>query len=542
MNSQLEKLWRHYEWPELWELVKSGQEESSLAMRATLLACWWQENALAKQNLKQLPVLAACRNPWTIFCIALTSLCIGETKNYLSATAQLKRLKAPPWITQWLEIEYSGRSRQFSIQAKQVGKLLANGHYWACIPAIQTLNQKNIKPEFLATALAALPEEALADPLVGFLHRVLLGKQNPACILQLENNDNSRLTEVEIMLGANALYEAGEIKKAHEKFAGLNNKTFFPKYISRRWMYMVLSHPDLRKECIKVSQSIKALSLADPRFSKELAALSLIQLWADANYADAYQIVKDNYDYLSMPQQPDDRAGQIFFKLILSLCMFWQHHRALYELPNQPVVPLYVIGESHSLVPANAHFLWLSRPHAGKSCFVAGVKMHHLAGKTNNPQKACIAAQIAQIPTGADVMFTIGEIDCRPDEGIWPAAKKQRVAVDVLIKSTVQGYLDWLQHQINGKAFGSIAIQGIPASNHELEKRLSASEHNGYLKMVGQVNAALAAGAREKGWNFLDVYSATVAENGRSHGQLHLDTIHLKPLFYADAERWLTSA
>ena len=57
--------------------------------------------------------------------------------------------------------------------------------------------------------------------------------------------------------------------------------------------------------------------------------------------------------------------------------------------------------------------------------------------------------------------------------------------------------------------------------------------------MIRLVNKLLCSGAKERGWNFLDVYSATTTDTGISNKKWHLDAHHLKPVFYAQVEEWL---
>jgi len=57
--------------------------------------------------------------------------------------------------------------------------------------------------------------------------------------------------------------------------------------------------------------------------------------------------------------------------------------------------------------------------------------------------------------------------------------------------------------------------------------------------MVREVNEQLKQGALSKGWGFLDIYAATVGDDGRSNEKWHLDGWHLQPAFYARAKDWL---
>ena len=60
--------------------------------------------------------------------------------------------------------------------------------------------------------------------------------------------------------------------------------------------------------------------------------------------------------------------------------------------------------------------------------------------------------------------------------------------------------------------------------------------------MIRDVNGELKLGAFQRGWSFLDVYSATTTEEGLGNGDWHLDAYHLKPVFYTQAEKWLLTS
>jgi len=57
--------------------------------------------------------------------------------------------------------------------------------------------------------------------------------------------------------------------------------------------------------------------------------------------------------------------------------------------------------------------------------------------------------------------------------------------------------------------------------------------------MIRKVNTKLQELTLSHGWNFLDVYSATLGDDGKSNNKYHIDTIHLKPSFYQEADKWL---
>ncbi len=57
--------------------------------------------------------------------------------------------------------------------------------------------------------------------------------------------------------------------------------------------------------------------------------------------------------------------------------------------------------------------------------------------------------------------------------------------------------------------------------------------------MFVKINNLLKELTLKQGWNFLDIYSATVGEDKRGNKEWHIDGIHLQPLIYTQADKWL---
>ncbi|MBC5765168.1 tetratricopeptide repeat protein [Ramlibacter albus] len=245
-----------------------------------------------------------------------------------------------------------------------------------------------------------------------------------------------------------------------------------------------------------------------------LAALAITGCWILRDAQGAAQL----FNAFQAQVSEADRALREFFWVSARLFDNMQREPALY--PAGDFAPLYVIGESHSLVPAHAVFPWVDGPVRAQPRLVQGVKMHHLGSKALNQWQAAIRAQLESVPADAQVLFTIGEIDCRPDEGIWKAHKAGKGALAYLVKNTVAGYVEWVAANVGAR---KVTLQGVP------EPRRSPDD--AFLAMVADVNARLREACAARGWNFLDVHAATAG----AQGKWHLDDFHLKPAFYANA-------
>ena len=139
---------------------------------------------------------------------------------------------------------------------------------------------------------------------------------------------------------------------------------------------------------------------------------------------------------------------------------------------------------------------------------------------------------INTIPPKTAVLFTIGEIDCRLNEGILRHLARNSAAVqENVIESTVVGYLNFLATTCGDL---DATVCGVPAINIPLElvgqqdaERLSA--------LIVKFNQVLQKQALSRNMGFLDVFALTNRGGGFSTGEYHLGRYHLAPSAIATA-------
>jgi hypothetical protein len=279
----------------------------------------------------------------------------------------------------------------------------------------------------------------------------------------------------------------------------------------------------------------------DLRQASEMASYLIIRYWMEGDLLSAHQLLQKYHTFQSMEEHKDDRAAQIFMRYAVYLCVSWQHNRQFYNQPTPPDL-LFVLGESHSLTSSNIIFSWQGKLHKATTCFMMGIKMWHLADPQMTRYKLLLQDHLESLQDNVPLLFTVGEIDCRPDEGIWKTHKKTGRKLQGLITKTVNGYLDYLQNTLSNRVWSSITISGVPAPAYSLDGKRDTGDKDGFLNMIAEVNRQLKEGALERGFNFLDVYAATVNEEGTSNQAWHLDGWHLQPVFYTQAEEWLLTS
>ena len=271
-----------------------------------------------------------------------------------------------------------------------------------------------------------------------------------------------------------------------------------------------------------------------------LASLLMICDWIEGRREDVLMLSQKYKDALERERgQSSARNLLIFYDYLSRLAEFAKLNPGHYvsQIPGERT--LQVIGESHSLALSGLGIEWYGDKVQAQSRFVTGIKMFHLSTPGDNHYKQALSHQIRDLGKGAHVLVCIGEIDCRPNEGIWRYASKSRVPISEVASRTVEGYCDWLAGALCKLSPKTVTIQGVPAPNYSLSK-MTGDERSEFLEMIISVNRLLEKSALKNGWSFLNVFEATADGTGISHGCWHIDKYHLKPGFYGpEVSKWI---
>jgi tetratricopeptide (TPR) repeat protein len=284
------------------------------------------------------------------------------------------------------------------------------------------------------------------------------------------------------------------------------------------------------------NRTLSALA-ADPGLGEKgqiAASHILICYWLLGRLDQGYEAARQFGCLAQVVGKGGRENAETYLRYVSALFALAQRLPSSYSNPVG-AADLHVIGESHSLVPANAQFNWGEEGCVGRPVFMMGVKMFHLTRNSTNHRRDLLEKQFVRLPAGSRILMTVGEIDCRIDEGIWHAHKTKGIAIRELVEATVSRYLDWIEQCVAPLAPKSMTIQGIPAPAYPLDPLQSLDERSAFIDMIRTVNALLMSGAAARGWWFLDVYAATANDEGTSNHVWHLDSHHLTPAFYIDA-------
>lgn len=189
---------------------------------------------------------------------------------------------------------------------------------------------------------------------------------------------------------------------------------------------------------------------------------------------------------------------------------------------------LHVLGDSHTL---STHGMVVRHEEQDMQCvaeWIAGCKQWHLASSEPNKYKHKFEKVMARLPLESSVLLSIGEIDCRPDEGMLKVWEKHpEKSLDEIVQSTVDSYLAYVA--ATSLQYGhKMIVGGVPRSNIPSDS-LAPDMARQLAHLIQIFNDALKEQALAAGMSFLDVHALTDRGDGSAASVWHLDEIHLKP-------------
>lgn len=254
-----------------------------------------------------------------------------------------------------------------------------------------------------------------------------------------------------------------------------------------------------------------------------------LQAWITGNLARCAEYLQASISiqYLN-PEDIYEKSRLAFYCLLKKLTDYRTKSPHLYSAENFP--PAYMLGDSHCLSFANLPVHIDKNPFTVMARLVMGCKAYHLSQKEHNQYKEELLRNIADIPDGSTVILSFGEIDCRTNEGIYPAWMKkfQHLSIEKMVRDVAESYFNFISAVTKGRRF-RLMLLGVPAPMRSTVSILTAEEIPTYVFIPRLWNEYLQHATLQNGWTFLDNYALTCDEQGFSHGRYHIDDHHLYP-------------
>ena len=181
------------------------------------------------------------------------------------------------------------------------------------------------------------------------------------------------------------------------------------------------------------------------------------------------------------------------------------------------------IGDSHVLAPANLIQPFGRDLYQVRSHYVPGVKLWHVLQEPPPKYRIGMEKTVAATTPDAFAVFSVGEIDCRPNAGFYNAIRRDDYALTV-IPALVERYLDRLEVW-RAQGLARVGIWGIPAPREDVLEQAGADKAL-VRDIVATVSDTLKQGAASRGFVYFDLHALTQCD-GFATGDHHIDHAHV---------------
>ncbi len=538
-----ENLIKSFQWHKLWLILYQKdvqeltiEEKSILAM---LLSSFWLERKLAYQLLESIE--SKHLSPIGCFARTYAYMALGDEKKTHECMQNITNVlcgKRRHWTKDWLIIEILGRTKQFQKQYKYIKKSFRKGldKDLCKIAILKSLDYKGANLQYAKRWFKENCENT--TPLDKSLY----------CFLFSDNNTKYLDGDPEYFLFyfSQTKMKKGDVLGAIEGFDLLSRNKFLSHKSCHQWLSLCLSSPQGFEFLEKRVEFVLSLLPKNSQIEKSILHVLLIKAYINLNSKMVYKLLQNCKSFYQQENTKDMekfKIQKIFFLYILQLYhILGQNQKKLLPRKSSIRSEIYTLGDSHSLALSNINLYLFDKLNIGRTLFVMGVKMFHFLSE-DNPYSWCVFEHLKKIneTKNSQLMFTIGEIDTRPTEGIWQNSFHKGIHYKEVVDRTVDGYIARLKQALPIMKVLSVIIQGIPAPGYQLEGDKNPGDKHQFLEMVQYTNKRMKIKSLEAGLYFLDVYSATVGTDFRSNGHWHIDGYHLTPMFYTEADKWLIS-
>ncbi|ABD81461.1 tetratricopeptide repeat protein [Saccharophagus degradans] len=264
--------------------------------------------------------------------------------------------------------------------------------------------------------------------------------------------------------------------------------------------------------------------------------------WIDNDIAACEKYLETTIDYSTKPYSPKQNKFIVgYSQFLLALIENYKLAPIPYLETDAALAPISIAGDSHSLTYANLTIQIENELYRGAPKLMTGCKAWHLANEAENEYKFQFKKLITKQAENSTLLVSLGEIDCRSDEGILVAFKKSAKNKNLSINFKDSKTLAALTNQIRDLTeqyckyvSEACATKNIQAYLFNVPAPLKANLDEQALYelqvLIASYNQSLSESATGfKNISIIDLYSVTNDLNGFSSGKYHIDQVHLSP-------------
>lgn len=279
---------------------------------------------------------------------------------------------------------------------------------------------------------------------------------------------------------------------------------------------------------------IQQLNLAaQPPFKQATVAVGLMITHWLRGEAAACADAKNGLEMVLpvLAKHPDlaDETDKTNFKVMFAFLNMFKALSATLppaRVPNMPLI--YAVGDSHTLPMHGQKISINNTEYQVQSQLITGCKAWDIISPTPNECKGGLRYWLQKVPAGAPVIISIGEIDLRPDYGIWPYAKSKNISPTQHAQITAAGFITALAGMNAHNADMYLTIPAAPTPKSMLD--IPQPEHAAFIEMYKTFCETIRTHAPQKQIKIIDIYTYTANPHGMAKDEnLYLDGRHLKP-------------
>ena len=318
-------------------------------------------------------------------------------------------------------------------------------------------------------------------------------------------------------------HKQGKLEKAETSFK--KALLLDSNYAESLWnLAITLDYKNSKKDEIKILNQVRQI---DPNDNGLRATINLaIHRYTESNFSESKELICKSSGILNKTS-PRFKSEQIY-RDYLSRLIDWHECNNTQVSGDNTNDNIFVIGESHSLASHALTCKLSGSRYLCKALLIKGVKQWDLGNSFANEYKKKFEMIFSSLPQKSIVLFTIGEIDCRLNNGILKHLKKNKNKdIREIAATTIENYLEYVL-RLNSNYNHDLIFQGVPCPNLQ-SINYNEVEIEALISLTTEFNEHLKMTLDERGLKFLDVHKMTNRGDGWSNSVWHIDDYHLSP-------------
>jgi hypothetical protein len=270
-----------------------------------------------------------------------------------------------------------------------------------------------------------------------------------------------------------------------------------------------------------------------PESRYELTIRTAIQRWIAGDYSGLATSLEQAGALFGLIQKPNAnvRNSHAYEGFLRALASYVKEKPQVRSIPR-PSPAIAIIGDSHGLAYDGSAIEIDGVTYGGQARLILGCKAWHLANGKQNRFKGLFNAILGDLPANSTAICSLGEIDCRVDEGILPHYRKAGGDLTQLIAGEVERFVDFVARAAAPRSI-RLMLLGVPAPNFTAmasrDPALTDEDKALLTEIIRLFNHSLQQAAAERNLRVIDVYGLTAGTDGAANRLHHLDDIHLEP-------------